>query len=192
MGQEFELKYAATAEKQALLHASYGPWTEIKMETTYFDTSSRALSAQHITLRTRLENGVSICTVKTPMPDGSRGEWECECGAIEAGLQELCRLGAPKTVALLAREGLQAVCGARFTRHACQIRLEDAAAELALDRGVLLGGGKDIPLCEVEVELKEGSRTAVTAFAEKIAAAYGLAPEPRSKFRRAMQLSKGE
>ncbi len=192
MGQEFELKYAANPQQQALLHAAYGPWTEIQMETTYFDTPGKALSARHITLRTRLENGISICTVKTPLPDGARGEWECECGAIEAGLQKLCRAGAPQTVAVLAQEGLQAVCGARFTRYACQITLDCATAELALDRGVLLGGGKEIPLCEVEVELKEGSRTAVTAFAEKIAAAYSLVPEPKSKFRRAIQLSEGE
>ena len=64
--------------------------------------------------------------------------------------------------------------------------------ELALDRGVLTGGGREIPLCEVEVELKSGSREAVLAFAKELAQRFDLAPETRSKFRRALALAKGE
>ena len=66
MGREFELKYAATQAQQDALGASFGEFTPIAMETTYYDTSDGALSRQHITLRRRLENGVSVCTVKTP------------------------------------------------------------------------------------------------------------------------------
>lgn len=192
MGQEFELKFAADAAKQDLIQAFYGPWEIIEMETTYFDTPRCALSARHITLRRRMENGISVCTVKTPLPDGARGEWECECENMEEGLQKLCRLGAPEAVAQLAQEGLRAVCGARFTRSACRIALDGAEAELALDRGVLLGGGREIPLCEVEVEQKSGSREAVTAFTSQLAARYGLVPECRSKFRRAAALCEEE
>ena len=65
-------------------------------------------------------------------------------------------------------------------------------AELALDQGILLGGSKELPLCEVEVELKSGSEAAATALAQALAAAYSLSEEPKSKFRRAMDLAQGE
>lgn len=192
MGQEFELKFAATQAQQEAIFATYGPWETIEMETTYFDTPNHALSVRHITLRRRMENGISVCTVKTPMPDGARGEWECECDDILSALDTLCKLGAPAFIAALAREGLYAVCGARFTRRACTLQLEGATAELALDRGILIGGGREVPLCEAEVELKEGSRATVTELAAVLAAKHGLAPEGRSKFRRAMALAEGE
>ena len=64
--------------------------------------------------------------------------------------------------------------------------------ELALDSGVLMGGGKTIPLCEVEVELKEGDPVSADLFAKMLAIGHHLAPETKSKFRRALALYKGE
>ena len=67
MGIEFELKYRATpAQQAALLERFGGQGRAISMETTYYDTPDRYLSARHITLRRRMENNVSVCTVKTP------------------------------------------------------------------------------------------------------------------------------
>ena len=192
MGREFELKYRATEEIQEAVAAKYGPWHQIAMQTTYFDTPDGALSARHITLRQRLENGSRVCTVKTPLPDGSRGEWELVWDDPETMVPELCKLGAPKELLLLTGSGITAVCGARFSRRACTVEGDGWALEIALDRGILTGGSRQIPLCELEVELKSGDDAAAVAFAQALAAQYGLQPEPRSKFRRAQALAKGE
>ena len=64
--------------------------------------------------------------------------------------------------------------------------------ELALDEGVLSGGSREVPLCEVEVELKSGSREAAVIYATQLAVAYGLKQEKGSKFRRAKALAEGE
>jgi inorganic triphosphatase YgiF len=40
--------------------------------------------------------------------------------------------------------------------------------------------------------LKSGSEEAVVAFAAKLSQQYGLRPEKKSKFRRAMELAEGE
>ena len=56
----------------------------------------------------------------------------------------------------------------------------------------MIGGGKEMSLCEVEVELKTGSDSAAQALADSIAAEFDLQEEPRSKFRRASMLAKGE
>ncbi len=192
MGREFELKYAASPSAQEAIREAYGPWIAIAMETTYFDTPDDALSARHMTLRLRRENDTTVCTLKTPLPDGSRGEWECAATNIQDGIRALIVLGAPKLLAGLTVQGVLPRCGARFTRLAAQVPTADGTAELALDNGVLLGGDKEIPLCEVEIELKSGSETAVVTLAQQIAAHYQLTEEIKSKFRRAMDLAQGE
>ena len=192
MGRKFELKYAASEHVLAALQAQYGPGRTIRMESTYFDTADHRLSRARMTLRLRLENNESVCTLKTPLPDGSRGEWECPATDIEQGIAALLALGAPDTLKQLTGGGLIPVCGAAFTRCAIDLPTEDGSAELALDQGVLTGGGKQIPLREVEIELKSGSEEAALALAAQIAAAYSLQREPKSKFRRAMDLAQGE
>jgi len=192
MGREFELKYRADDEAISKIREKYGEFTEIAMETVYYDTPDRALGRLHWTLRRRYENGIAVCTLKTPAPDGSRGEWEAGCDDISAAIEKLCKLGAPEGLAAFRDAALEISCGARFTRLAKVISLPGAVLELALDRGVLLGGGKEQPFAEVEAELKSGSEAAVRGFAENIAREFGLTAEERSKHVRAMLLAQSE
>lgn len=192
MGKEFELKFTADTAALNRLAAGWEPFSVISMETTYYDTPDGALSSRFITLRRRLENGVSVCTVKTPEKDHCRGEWEVEAPSVESALEELCKLGCPVDLPVLCANGIIAVCGARFTRRAKTIALDGAVVELALDEGVLLGGSKEIPLQEMEVELKSGSPAVAVAFAAQLAAQFSLKSQHSSKFRRALALARGE
>lgn len=192
MGIEYECKFQATPQILEMLAGEYAQQgTVIKMETTYYDTPSEALSARHYTLRKRLENGVSVCTLKAPARQG-RGEWETECERIEAAVPKLMELGCPADLLALTMEGLIPVCGARFTRIAKTITLPQGVVELALDEGYLFGGQRKEPLCEVEVELKAGQVELCDAFAKDLAKRFNLHPQKSSKFRRALALYKGE
>ena len=190
MGQEFELKYRASAQQNAAIMADYQGFREISMETTYYDTPEGSLSERRWTLRHRLEDGVSVCTLKTPGENGARNEWETECDSIESAIPALCKLGAPPELEALVSGGVSPVCGARFFRQAVLLELEACTVELALDRGFLRSGIRMELLGEVEVELKSGSREAAVAFARTLAARYGLIPQPASKYARALALSK--
>lgn len=192
MGRELELKFRATETQQQALLSHFSDFVTIRMETTYFDTPTGALSARHVTLRLRKENELCVCTMKTPLPDGSRGEWECEAEDISRGLETLLTLGAPEDLCRLALSGVEPVCGAHFTRQAARVDTGEGSAELALDRGVLLGGNRQIPLCEIELEHKDGSEAATLTMARLLAVRHGLTAEPKSKFRRALDLAKGE
>lgn len=189
MGREFELKYRADAEVISGIREKFGEFTPISMETAYYDTPDGQLSRLHWTLRRRYENGCSVCTLKTPAPDGSRGEWETFAPSIEAAIPALVAAGAPERLADLAATGLVLSCGARFTRLAKTLELADAVLELALDRGVLLGGGEEQAFAEVEAELKAGREETVRAFAEALAAEFSLEEEHRSKHARAVRLA---
>ena len=189
MGREFELKYQADADKIAAIREKYGNFTSISMETTYYDTFDLKLAFHHWTLRRRMENGVSVCTFKKPLDDGSRGEWEVECGNIMEGVMQLCQAGAPWELMRATAGGLQALCGAKFTRLAATLELPACTVELALDEGVLKGANRELPFAEVEVELKSGDEAAAVAFAKALAEEFRLEEEPRSKFARAIALA---
>lgn len=189
---EYELKFQATAEVLQKLKQVYAQNSvQYQMETTYYDTPSGALSARHYTLRRRMENELSVCTLKCPAPEG-RQELETRCGSIEEALPALYQMGAPADLKDLVQEGIIPVCGAKFTRLAVPLDLPECTVELALDQGYLTGGGQTVPLCEVEVELKSGNKDAADLFALELAQEYGLCLENRSKFRRALALYKGE
>ena len=188
MGIEFELKYAAREADFAVLKARYPQLRPIAMETTYYDNPEEDFSRLKWTFRRRMENGKSICTLKTPAVGLGRAEFEVECPDILDAVPQLLAQGAPKQLLHLVKHGVVPSCAARFTRLAGLLELPECKVELALDEGVLLGGGKEFPILEVEVELKEGSQEAATAFAEALAAELGLLPEYKSKVARARAL----
>ena len=185
MGRELELKYRADEDQMATLRSEYGPFREITMETTYYDTPERAMGARRETLRRRYENGTAVYALKTFLPDGSHGEWECEAGSLEEAMKCLAAMGAP---GLPPVETLIPICGAAFTRSCALLPLEGGTVELALDEGVLTGSGRELPLREVELELKSGADEVLLNFGPAFAAHFGLEEEPLSKFARAKSL----
>ena len=191
MATEYELKFKASPEILAAMDAAFPGGVKMEMETAYYDTASGGLSQRRYTLRRRLENGVSVCTVKTPAGD-ARGEWETECEDIAVAVPRLVAMGAPADLEELVKTGIVHICGAKFTRLAKTVSLPECTVEIALDQGILLGGGKTESLCEAEVELKDGSKAACDAFATELAERFGLVAEEKSKFARALRLYKGE
>ena len=189
MAIEIELKFAAEESAFEGLLAESSEWTRYEMATTYYDTPDGKLSTLRWTLRRRFENGVSVCTIKTPHAGGGRNEFELECGDIMEAIPQLVGMGAPRELLLYTANGVEEVCAARFTRMAGKILLPGAEAELALDKGELLGGGNVLPFVEVEVELKSGDLKAVAAYGEKLAKQFNLRPERKSKYKRALTLA---
>ena len=192
MGMELEFKFAADEKILANIAKEYPGGECLQMTTSYYDTSDGALSGKRYTLRWRVENDTHICTVKTPMPNNCRGEWEVEESDIQKAIPRLCALGAPENLLIITRKGVIPICGARFTRQAVPIEQADFSAELAMDTGILTGADKEIPLCEVELEYKSGDMDAFFAFTEIFQKTYQLRPEPLSKFSRAFNLYLGE
>ena len=189
MGKEFELKYAATQAQLEILKNRYPQLRPIAMETTYYDNAAGDFSRLKWTFRRRMENDISVCTLKTPMAGMGRAEFEVECADLLEAVPQLLAQGAPEELATMVAGGITPSCGAKFTRLAGKLELPGCIAELALDEGILLGGGKELPFREVEVELKEGTDEAAIAFAQELAAEFGLVPEAKSKFARAMALA---
>lgn len=192
MGIEYEYKFKADRSVLLAMNAAFLQETkEISMETVYYDTPSGSLSSRRYTLRRRLENGVSVCTLKVPAGD-ARGEWETENVFIENAVLQLIAAGAPEELQDLVKEGLFPICGAKFTRLAKTIVMENFVAELAMDHGYLFSGDRKEPLCEVELELKSGDKGCFDRYALEFTEEFALEEEKTSKFARALQLYRGE
>ncbi len=161
------------------------------MQTSYYDAPDRRFSARRITLRRRLENETSVLCVKAPLSGAAdshaRGEWELAGDDLSAALPRLAALGAP--VSLPEPCELLCLWRADFVRRAVMLRMDDGSlCELALDFGSLYGPGGSCPLCELELELKQGAPGASLAFCEALRERYGLAAQEKSKFARAREL----
>lgn len=188
MGRELERKFEASPALLAQIRQDYGEFTEIRMETRYFDTKEQDFGARKWMLRLRSENGVTVCTLKTRLPDGSRGEFETAADSVALAMPALLRQGAPAEAAALLQKGVENLCGAAFTRRAKTLRLPGGTVELALDAGSFTAGDRRQPFSEVEVELKSGSDEVLTEFAEALTARYCLREATRSKAQRAFAL----
>lgn len=198
MGKELEYKLAVpdTRVLEAILFdqevaaVRQGNYQLFDMATIYYDTADRALSARKWTLRLRQENFDLIATVKTPAgEDHTRGEWSCPAQSIEEAVPMLIECGAPKELAELTANGVQPLCLARFSRRAAQVKFADGTiCELAGDVGAVCAGQKESPICEIEVELKEGDSETAKAFADELCERFSLKEEPLSKFQRAAAL----
>ena len=91
MATEYELKFKATEEVLVAIDTAFPGSTAMKMETAYYDTPSGAMSGRRYTLRQPLENGISVCALKTPAGD-ARGEWEVECDDLETAIADVLRI----------------------------------------------------------------------------------------------------
>lgn len=165
----------------------------LDMATIYYDTPDRFFSSKKWTLRLRQENDACIATLKTPAPGGARYEYQCPAADIRTALPLLMEQGAPAELAEVDTLQLRPVCAARFTRRAAHVQFaDDTVCELCGDVGALVGGSREEPLCEVELELKSGNADTVAAFAGELKERFSLRTEPLSKFARAAALVKGE
>lgn len=192
MGRELEWKFSAD---RAILDAAErehpGGWRQIVMETRYLDTPRGDFAARRWTFRQRMENGRSVYCLKTPGSGEARGEWEWQGDDAAAAVEQLTAAGAPAELRQLTDgRDLREICGASFIRRCLTVALGKAQAEVALDDGVLRGGGKEVPLCEIEVEHKEGDEETTRRFAGTVASTYDLTALTESKFARANALAK--
>lgn len=194
MAIEYEVKFKMDAEHfSTFCEEIPGPETHYDMETTWFDTPSGALTARHYTLRQRLENGKSVFTLKTPYKYYmARREYVSKQKTLEKALPVLCRQSKLEELPALLAEGLVPICGARFKRITKEFDLDGCIVELAMDEGVLIGGGREVPFSEIEFEKKKGNRELLYDFGLAFAVTQHIQPLYESKFVRAMKLARGE
>lgn len=181
---------------------------EMELINTYFDTADRVLSARQMSLRLRRQGENGWITLKAGGNVDNelhqRFEWSASLpedweNELEDGLdtawfkREATSSGDPdatfqEALKILKGQRLKTLCEARFNRISLDIGFGDSLMELALDSGELLAGELVEPVCELEIELKEGDVRDLVELSQEIQATLPAVPEVRSKFARCMAL----
>lgn len=143
--------------------------TKHDLHDTYYDTPKLDLWHNGLTLRVREEAGCWTQTIKTAAEGypalHERGEWEIELPSIEPDRKELKRrLKAKKMAALLNDPDILDKLHPVFTnivlRTTWNLKLPSGlVVACSLDTGALHAGGSNIPIGELEFEIKRGNPT---------------------------------
>ena len=168
MAEEIELKLAVAPERATevfrldLLHRlAEKRGTTRQMSTVYFDTPDQALAKRGIALRVRTIGRRQIQTIKLPA-DGLGGlqiQREIET-PIKGNQPQLDGIAEPRlrrlfTDATFANR-LAPMFVTEFRRTRWPLRYAGSLVEFAFDRGEIRAGKASLPLCEIELELKQG------------------------------------
>lgn len=199
--REIELKF--TVDKQAernvisRLRKIHGTTHRRKMlHSIYFDTAGHALKNAGMALRLRKNGRGWIQTVKS-----GRGlhvglsqveEVENQILSDRPQIGEIANLPLRTRVAgLVGKDELIAVCETRISRTAYDVDLgEGSRAELAVDRGEIVAGGKQAGIHEIEIELVAGKVGDLFEFARAIFPDGGFQFSRYSKGARGYMLAK--
>lgn len=168
----------------------------VDQTTTYFDTASGEIRKAGYSLRIRRRGPVYIQTVKHRGAHAggfsSRAEWEMKLDSPDL---DFAALKATPIGKLLSkrdmRTRLRPVSVTRVKRTTWLVARNSSEVELILDEGKVVAGGREIPVCEVELELKRGTRSQLFAMAGEIADGLTLRMGVVSKSERGFRLLEG-
>ena len=193
MNQEVELKLELSPEaaevfvKSALVPAQS---SKARLRATYFDTPDRQLRAHGYTLRIRRSGKERVQTVKATGGDGgaglfARAEWEMPVD------DDVPVIDTRTPVAALLRgdaSAIEPVFHVNVERRTWDLLQDGATVELVLDRGSIVAGERQAPVCEIELELAAGEPAALFAVARKIGETAPVRPGVAAKSERGYRL----
>jgi triphosphatase len=201
---EIELKLAIAASDvpklarvPVLKSASRGRAITSRLHSIYYDTPELTLREQGVALRLRRIGTRWLQTLKS-------------AGRVEGGLHQREELETPVPAQILNYPALtQSGAAAVFADPELPLRLQPVFAtdfkrtswhleptagtkiEFCLDRGAILAGTAQVPISEVELELKSGTPEHLLKFALRLLETVPLRLEPASKAERGYALVSG-
>ncbi|PWR17756.1 CYTH and CHAD domain-containing protein [Zavarzinia compransoris] len=206
MSAEIELKLAVAAEDlprlrrlPVLARGNLGSVQNRTLKSTYFDTPERSLAAAKITLRVREDGRRRLHCVKVPVKSlaglATRREWEVESRGLVPDFS-VFPVGTVDTVLdtrTLGPDRIEAVFETDFRRTLRRLPLGTGGeVEVAVDEGVIRAPGKgEIPISELEFELKAGDPADLFALALAVAEQVPAQVVVVSKAERGARLAAG-
>lgn len=161
--------------------------------TTYFDTDKGELRKAGYSLRLRRKGKSCHQTVKQRGADSggfsSRAEWETRVGSEQLDFEALKSTPVGKLLTKRdMRKRLSPVSETEVRRTTWLIPLGTSEIELILDEGRVVSDGREVPISEVELELKRGARADLFALAQMLGDGLTLRMGVMSKSERGFRL----
>jgi triphosphatase len=178
--REIELKLDVPADTLPLLTASSllkgasKPMTKpANPVSVYFDTDKLKLRQRGLSLRVRRLGRNHVQTIKQKNNGNvalfARGQWEHNVRAKQPDLEAARGTALAPLLNKKLRRALKPVFQTRVNRKVFQIHAGESEVELTIDDGRVESGRKSSPLCEVELELKQGQAADLFKLAKTLA-----------------------
>jgi inorganic triphosphatase YgiF len=170
---------AATASQQKTLNS------------TYYDTADLLLRKASVSLRVRDTNGRFVQTIKSANGNAGlfdRSEWEHEVKDRDMDLIAASGTALEPLLSVRVRNALRPVFETRVNRTVYQLARKGSDIEVALDRGVVKGGGRQAAIHEIELELKHGEPAELFRLARELDAIVPLRIAGKVKAERGYEL----
>src|SRR5262249_51950452 len=166
-----------------------------EMVSVYFDTDKLKLRDKGFSLRVRRIGRRFLQTIKDGGANGAllgRNEWE---RPVRGWRPDLAGADGAAPKALLKnklQKGLRPSFKTRVRRTVYPVRCGDSEIELSIDNGTIRAGPQSTPVCEVELELKNGDTQQVFDLARELAEELPLQLSVQSKAQRGYGLLDGK
>jgi inorganic triphosphatase YgiF len=201
---EIELKLAIAASDvpklarvPLLKAASRGRASTSRLYSIYYDTPELTLQEQGVALRLRRIGTRWVQTLKSAgrVEGGLHQREELET-PVPAQILNYPALSQSGAAAVFADPGLplrlQPVFATDFKRTSWQLEpTTDTEIAFCLDRGAISAGSAQVPISEIELELKSGAPEQLLKFALRLLEMIPLRLEPVSKAERGYALASG-
>lgn len=166
----------------------------IQYATTYYDTEERLLYQNGYSYRIRKTTDSCTATVKDQGSQGGglfvRGEWNVKLASDAPRIEPF--LGLPvgsQLQSIVKGQELLPLFRTDFQRTAIDLRTETGSLiEMAADLGSIIAGQANSPICEVELELKDGVAVDLLRVGAALADMYPLLVGDKSKYARGLEL----
>jgi triphosphatase len=175
MAQEVELKFLIESGGLPMLDALPVIGKRLRraprkhIETTYFDTSDRRFTDNGLALRVRKQNKGTLLSLKQAGPTAmAREEWERPIAGDRPNADDMS--GTPAETLLQGNGGdanLAPLYTVAVDRASFLVKEGSAQIEVAVDRGEIKHEGSELPVCELELELKKGDPRQLFALAQR-------------------------
>lgn len=199
MGSEIEIKLAIKNEEiiarildDEKIKSDFGSFTIVSMNADYYDTPDLDLLKHNYVLRIRKENGEYVCTLKKRDKELDSGvlirkEWNKILPSKKLSLSYFSEV-VGELEAIVGGKVLIEILETDFIRRKMDIAYKSSKLELAVDYGKIVSNDQEVPIMEVEIELKEGVEEDILAFIEEYLKGYSLRVDTESKFARGLHL----
>lgn len=175
VAREVEVKFLARPEQLKAIASSPlfagTRWRGQRLRSVYYDTADGDLRENRVALRLRQQGRIRLLAAKWAGHHGDgfdRGEVEVRTRADEPRVEELGSAAGDALQHLIGDKPLVPQLETVVHRRTALLSRGGSLVEVALDRGEIEAGERRVPICEVEIELKDGSPETVFDVAREV------------------------
>ena len=198
--QEIEVKLQIKNDDEAakifawLKSVAQNDLQSINMKAVYYDTDDCFFNQHKIAYRVRQENKCIVATYKSGAVNKNGVFERVEINKIVKDVEPDITVFADeasvwKVVKTVENVELKPVVITDFRRECTTVKWHNSQIEIALDRGIVQGKNNKNPICEVELELKDGTETDLLDLKKELMQKFSVENSTVSKYKKGLILA---